>query len=73
MTVEQLYAEAMRTLPVAGQLRLAALILQQFADPRGANYSEEWTDKDLRDFTAAGLKYVDEQVPDEGYEDGVAR
>jgi len=73
MTVEQLYAEAVRTLPVADQLRLAALILQQFADPRGADYREGWTDEDLRDFTAAGWKYVDGRLSSEGEEDGVAR
>ena len=33
-------------------------------------YSDVWTEEDLRDFTAASMKYLDQQYPeDEGYGD----
>ena len=33
-------------------------------------YSDEWTDEDMRDYTAASLEYLDRQYPeDEGYGD----
>ena len=33
-------------------------------------YSGEWTEEDMRDFSAAAMKYYDEQYPeDEGYGD----
>jgi len=35
-------------------------------DPR---YSDEWTDEDMRDFTAASMRRMDEELgPEDGYD-----
>ena len=53
MGVEQLYEQSIRPLPAAERLRLARLILDGIPPESVVDYSDEWSDEDLRDFTAA--------------------
>jgi len=62
MTIEQLYEEAIRPLPVGERIRLAWLIMWEHAGTGTLDYSEEWTDDDLRDFTAAGWDLIDRRL-----------
>lgn len=54
MGVEQLYEQSIRPLPAAERLRLARLILDGIPPESVVDYSDDWSDEDLRDFTAAG-------------------
>ena len=51
MTVEQVYAGIVRPLRAADRLRLATLILNDIPPEAVADYSEEWTEEDMRDAT----------------------
>ena len=51
MTVEALYAQSIKPLTAAERLRLATLILEDIPPRSFVDYSEEWTDEDLADFT----------------------
>ncbi len=51
MTVETLYAQSIKQLTAAERLRLAAMILEDIPPQSFVDYSEEWTDEDMADFT----------------------
>jgi hypothetical protein len=68
MTVEQIYEQTIRALPAGDQLRLASLIMWQFAGTGGLDYSEEWADDDLRDFAADGQELIERRLRDEARE-----
>ena len=53
MTVEQVYEEAVSQLPNDEQMRLATYIAWKCARTGPIEYSGEWSDEDMRDFTAA--------------------
>ena len=62
MTAQEVYDQAIKPLPAADRLRLAALILNDFPPQAVVDYSEEWTDEDLRDFTLHGLRHIDDSL-----------
>jgi hypothetical protein len=65
MTVQQLYEQSIKPLPAAARLQLATLILQDI-DPRAVvDYSEEWSDQDLQDFSRASWEYVNRVLEEE--------
>jgi hypothetical protein len=51
MTIQELYNQSIKPLPAADRLRLAALILNDIPPAAVADYSEEWTDEDIREAT----------------------
>ena len=51
MTVEALYTQSIKPLTAAERLRLATLILEDIPPQSFVDYSEQWTDEDLADFT----------------------
>ena len=51
MTVEALYTQSIMPLTAAERLRLATLILEDIPPQSFVDYSEQWTDEDLADFT----------------------
>jgi hypothetical protein len=55
MTVEQLYEEAVSQLPKEEQMRLATYIAWKCAKAGPIEYSDEWSDEDMRDLTAASV------------------
>jgi hypothetical protein len=69
MTVEQIYEQTIRALPAGDQIRLASLIMWQFAGTGNLDYSEEWTDDDLREFAAAGQELIERRLRHEEDED----
>ncbi len=56
MTVEQLYEQAVKPLPNADRLRLATLILNDISPQAVTNYSDEWSEEDLREATRHSLQ-----------------
>jgi hypothetical protein len=56
MTVEQLYETAVRALPAPDRLRLATMILNDIPPRAVVDYSEEWTEEDIRDATRYSLQ-----------------
>lgn len=54
MTVETLYADCIKSLPAADRLRLATLILKNIPPQSLIDFSEEWSDEDLADFSRQG-------------------
>jgi hypothetical protein len=66
MTVETLYAESIKPLPAADRLRLATLILGDIPPQSVIDYSEEWTEEDLADFTGQGWANLEEQEKSDG-------
>ena len=74
MTVEQIYEETIRPLPAGDQIQLALRIMREHAGTGRLDYSEEWTDDDLREFAAAGQALIERRLREEGEtEDGGAR
>ncbi|NCO33276.1 MAG: hypothetical protein COZ06_35745 [Armatimonadetes bacterium CG_4_10_14_3_um_filter_66_18] len=50
-TAEVIYSKVVKPLPASERFKLAALILEQIS-PRGVvDYSEEWTEEDMREAT----------------------
>lgn len=64
-TARELYSDQVQNLPVSEQLQLATMILQGLTASAAANYSEEWSDEDLRDLTSFSLRQARESVGEE--------
>ncbi len=62
MTVEQLYDEAIKPLPAAERLRLAAMILNHIPPDSVVDSSDEWTEEDYQDFSRASWERTDQAI-----------
>jgi len=59
MGIEQIYEKTIRPLPAGERLRLARLILDGIPAESVADFSDEWSDEDLRDLSVASLSRAD--------------
>lgn len=59
MTVEQLYNDSIRPLPQDERIRLIAIIANDMTF--GENYSGEWTEEDMREWSQASLQRFEEE------------
>ena len=57
-TAEAIYEQVVKPLPPSERLKLATMILNGIPLQAVADYSEEWTEEDYRDFAAASQAYV---------------
>ncbi|GIV20986.1 MAG: hypothetical protein KatS3mg023_2737 [Armatimonadota bacterium] len=57
-TAEEIYRRFIQGLPMSERLRLATMILQDVPEQAVVDYSEEWTEEDLRDFSASSRRYI---------------
>jgi hypothetical protein len=48
-TPEAIYGQVIKSLPVSQRLRLATMILNDIPPRAVVDYSEEWTEEDMRD------------------------
>lgn len=66
-TAEELFADTVRALPPTERLRLAALILEDLAQPHLSivDISDSWSEQDMRDLTTFSLRYADALYPEE--------
>jgi protoheme ferro-lyase len=65
MTIQEMYDQSIRPLPAPDRLRLATLILNEIPPQAVVDYSDEWSDEDLQDFTKAGLAYINKVLEEE--------
>ncbi|HBI46261.1 MAG TPA: hypothetical protein DDY78_25920 [Planctomycetales bacterium] len=56
MTIQEMYEQSIRPLPAPERLRLATLILNEIPPQAVVDYSDEWTEEDMRDFTLHSLR-----------------
>lgn len=68
-TVEEIYSRVIKPLPPSERFRLATFILNDISPRAVVDYSEEWTEEDLRDFTAASCAYFLQQIEGEEEDD----
>ena len=66
MTAQEFYESVKRELAPGEQLRLARLILDELAEPGALalEYSDQWTDDDLRDIAAFSAGSLSESNDD---------
>ena len=66
MTVKEIYNQMVKPLLSSERLKLATMILNDI--PTHAvmdGYSEEWTEEDIRDFSAYSWNYILKQLEEE--------
>ena len=56
MTIQEMYEQSIKPLAASERLRLAALILNDIPSHAVVDYSEDWTDEDMRDLTLHSLR-----------------
>jgi hypothetical protein len=56
MTIQEMYEQSIRPLPAPDRLRLATLILNEIPPLAAVDYSDDWTDEDMRDLTLYSLR-----------------
>ena len=59
-TADEIYVQIVKPLPPSERLKLAAMILNDIPPQSVVDYSEEWTEEDMRDFTAHSMRYAAE-------------
>jgi len=57
-TAEELYNQVVKPLPTPERLKLATIILNDISPQTVVDYSEVWTEEDLRDFSVASWDYI---------------
>jgi hypothetical protein len=68
MTIRELYEQAIKSLPPADRFELATMILGEIPRQSIVDYSDEWSEQDLEDFTRASWHRI-ESDPQYGYDD----
>jgi hypothetical protein len=57
-TAEEVYSQVVKTLPPSERFKLATMILNDIPPRAVVDYSEEWTEEDMRDLTIYSLRYA---------------
>ncbi|HEY5477216.1 MAG TPA: hypothetical protein VIK11_10940 [Tepidiformaceae bacterium] len=70
MSVEEFYEQVVRELSKADQLRLASYIVWKCPKAGPADYSSEWSDEDMRDFTTFSVALFDTREAIEAHAQG---
>jgi hypothetical protein len=65
-TAQDIYLTNIRDLPQSEKLRLATIILEELSKTAGPvlDFSDSWSDQDLRDVTAYAQQYAATQIPE---------
>ena len=61
-TADEIYIQIVKPLPPSERLKLATMILNDIPPQSVVDYSEEWTEQDMRDFTAHSMRYAAESL-----------
>ena len=64
-SAEEIYQRVIKPLPPPQRLQLAAMILNDIPAEAVVDYSDAWSDEDIRDFNTASWNYLLEQVDSE--------
>ena len=70
-TAQEVYVSTVQSLPTSERLNLAKLILNDIPPESMVDYSTEWTDEDLEDFSRSGMNLIENYLAAE--EDAPAR
>jgi hypothetical protein len=65
MTVQELYEAALHTLSPSERLVLANLLLSNVVG-QDIEYRDDWSEEDMREFSAASMRTIDERLWMEG-------
>ena len=65
LTMEGIYEQVICKLPLGLRLKLAAKILTEIPDHAVIDYSEEWSDEDIADFSRASWDYINSRLESE--------
>ena len=65
MTVEELYNESIKPLPIGDRLKLASLILKDAPPDSVVDFNESWSEADLQDFQRASWSHVDQALTEQ--------
>ena len=57
-TAEEVYSQVVKTLPPSERFELATMILNDIPPRAAVDYSEEWTEEDMRDLTIYSLRHA---------------
>lgn len=71
MTVKEIYNQMVKPLPSSERFELATLILNDIPPLAVVDYSEEWTEEDMRDLTIYSLRYAAQSFGEEEEETNV--
>ena len=64
-TAEELYNRVVKPLPPPERLKLATIILNDISPQTVVDYSEVWTEEDLRDFSVASWDYIIQKLEED--------
>jgi hypothetical protein len=70
-TAEAVYAQVVKPLPPSERLKLATMILNDIPPQSVVDYSDEWSEEDIRDLATHSLRYATESFGEEE-EEGAA-
>jgi len=65
MTVEEVYSQVVEPLSLSERLKLATLILNDIPPHAVMNYSDEWTEEDMRDATLYSFRRATQSFGEE--------
>jgi hypothetical protein len=65
LTAQKVYEASVAALPKSERLKLAAIILEELNASAGAalDFSDSWSEEDLRDLTEFAAQYADDVYP----------
>ena len=67
-TAEEIYSQVVKPLPPSERFKLATMILNDISPQSVVDYSEEWTEEDMRDLAIYSLRYAAQSFGEEARE-----
>ena len=64
-TADGIYIQIVKPLPASERLKLATMILNDIPPQAVVDYSEEWSEEDMRDLTEHTLRYAAQSFGEE--------
>jgi hypothetical protein len=64
-TAEEIYSQVVKTLPPSERLKLATMILNDIPPQSVVDYSDDWSEEDMRDLTAHSMQYAAQSFGEE--------
>jgi hypothetical protein len=68
-TAEEIYSRLVKALPLSERLKLATMILNDIPPQSVVDYSDDWSEEDMRDLTAHSMKYAAQSFGEEEEEE----
>ncbi len=67
ITADELYEKSVRSMPASERIKLATRLLNDIESASILDYSDEWTEEDLRELTANSVRrFYEENPADDG-------